>query len=203
VGSFLTGALAGYGIAIPVGPVAVLIVQVGMRCGFRCAASAAAGAATADFLFAALAVVAGASLTAVIDSIEEPFRYVSAAILVVMAISTYLSARKAAEPVDISIPARNEYAITYAKFLGLTVVNPPTILYFAAFILGMGITEDLSALEGALFIVGAALASLSWQLVLATVGGTAHRRLSSGFQRGAGIVGSLVVLGMAAAILAR
>lgn len=41
---FLIGLVAGFGIAIPVGAIAVLIVQVGTRCGFRCAASAGAGA---------------------------------------------------------------------------------------------------------------------------------------------------------------
>jgi threonine/homoserine/homoserine lactone efflux protein len=57
--AFVLGMIAGYGIAIPVGAIAVLIVQVGIRCGFRCAASAGAGAATADLLYALLAVTGG------------------------------------------------------------------------------------------------------------------------------------------------
>jgi arginine exporter protein ArgO len=49
---FLTGVIAGYGIAIPVGAIAILIVQVGIKCGFRCAFAAGAGAATADLAHA-------------------------------------------------------------------------------------------------------------------------------------------------------
>lgn len=52
----LEGVLAGYGIAIPVGAIAVLILDVSLRRGFRVGFMAGAGAAFADFLYAALAV---------------------------------------------------------------------------------------------------------------------------------------------------
>lgn len=42
--TFLLGVVAGLGIAIPVGAIAVLIVQVEIRCGFWCGTSAGAGA---------------------------------------------------------------------------------------------------------------------------------------------------------------
>ncbi len=32
---FVEGLIAGYGIAIPVGAIAILIVEMGLRCGFR------------------------------------------------------------------------------------------------------------------------------------------------------------------------
>ena len=60
--AFITGVVAGYGIAIPVGAIAILIMEAGIRRGFRPAFFAGAGAATADFLYAALAVVGGAAL---------------------------------------------------------------------------------------------------------------------------------------------
>jgi len=41
--SFVAGALAGWAIAIPVGAIAVLIVEIGIRRGFRLAAAASAG----------------------------------------------------------------------------------------------------------------------------------------------------------------
>lgn len=78
--SFWVGVLAGYGIAIPVGAIAVLIVQIGMRCGFWCAASAGAGAATADLAYSVLAVAGGATLAAVVESVGRPVRWVSAGV---------------------------------------------------------------------------------------------------------------------------
>lgn len=83
MGTFLTGALAGYGIAIPLGPITVLPIQVGIRRGWTCAASAAAGAATADLTFAIAAVASGAAVAGLIESVEGPFRILSALVLVI------------------------------------------------------------------------------------------------------------------------
>lgn len=57
---FIEGLIAGYGIAIPVGAIAILIVEMGLRCGFKVGFMAGAGAATADLLYASLATLAGA-----------------------------------------------------------------------------------------------------------------------------------------------
>lgn len=203
MGAFLTGALAGYGIAIPVGPIAVLIIQVGMRCGWACGASAAAGAAAADLTFALAAVLGGAAIAGLIESVEEPFRILSALVLLAMAVSVFVSSRRSGPEVGTELPNRREYAATFAKFLGLTIVNPPTVIYFVAFIVGLGLADDLTGVQGVAFVAGAFLASLSWQLVLATTGAVAGSRLSEGVQRGTGVLGSLIVAGMAIAVLLR
>lgn len=141
MGTFLTGALAGYGIAIPVGPIAVLIIRVGIRCGWMCAASAAAGAAVADLTFAVAAVLGGAAVAGLIESVEGPFRVLSGVILLAMAASIFLSARRERPALAAEFPDRREYAATFGKFLGLTIINPPTVIYFAAFIVaGMAVT---------------------------------------------------------------
>ena len=51
----VAGLLAGWGVAIPLGAIGVMVVDIGMRAGLRPAAAAAAGVATADFLYAAVA----------------------------------------------------------------------------------------------------------------------------------------------------
>ncbi len=203
MGTFLTGALAGYGIAIPVGPIAVLIVQVGIRCGWTCAVSAAAGAATADLTFAAAAVLGGAAIAGLVESVASPFRIVSALVLIVMAISFFVAARREQPPIDAALPKPREHAKTYAKFLGLTIINPPTIIYFVAFVVGLGLADDLTAAQAVAFAAGAFLASLSWQLVLATTGSMARARLPGPAQQVTGVIGSVIVAGMAVAILLR
>ena len=57
------GMAAAYGIAIPVGPIAVLILRTGVSRGLRAAAAAGAGAATADLIFATSAMVFGAAVS--------------------------------------------------------------------------------------------------------------------------------------------
>ena len=52
IDTLLAGAVAGYGIAIPVGAIAILILETGLQRGFRLAAAAGTGAAVADGIYA-------------------------------------------------------------------------------------------------------------------------------------------------------
>ncbi len=199
----LKGVVAGYGIAIPVGAIAVLIVEVGIRCGFRCAFFAGAGAATADLIYAGLAVIGGAALAGAVESVDQPLRLASALVLTVIAVVGLRRVGRRQQLVDVPLPDRRELASTYARFVGLTIINPTTIVYFAAVIVGLGVADGMSAGEGALFALGAFGASLSWQTTLAGVGAFAGDRLSERAQRGAVIGGNLVILALALAILIR
>lgn len=201
--SFVTGVVAGYGIAIPVGAVAVLIVQVGIRCGFWCGASAGAGAATADLAYSVLAVMGGVALAASVQAIGEPLRWASAGVLAVIAVRGLYRARLEPAVVQTGLPARTEYAGTYAKFFGLTIINPLTVVYFAAVVVGLGLADDLRAGQAALFAAGAFLASLSWQTLLAAVGSLIGHRISRRFHLGAAVLGNVVVLAMATFIVFR
>ena len=58
-GALVAGLLAGYGVAVPVGAVAVLVVGLTARTSLRVGAAAALGVATADGVYAP-AAVAGA-----------------------------------------------------------------------------------------------------------------------------------------------
>jgi len=84
---------------------------------------------------------------------------------------------------------------TYGKFLGITIINPLTVVYFAAFILGRSRSADIP------FVLGVALSSLSWQTSLAFVGGVAGRRLSPRFQLMAVVLGNLLVAGLGVRML--
>jgi arginine exporter protein ArgO len=199
--ALFSGLLAGYGIAIPVGAIALLIVQVGIKCGFRCAFMAGAGAATADLVYAGLAVVGGAGLAQVIDSAGDAFRIASGVVLIAIAAVGLRKATKPVEQVEIAMPNRSELAGTYARFLGLTIINPTTIVYFAAVVVGLGVASGLTPVGGLLFCVGAFFASLSWQTLLAFIGASAGKRMSPRVQVVAMVVGNLLILGLAAAIL--
>ena len=83
--------------------------------------------------------------------------------------SRLVGSRRQQPSLDSDLPRPREYAKTYVKFLGLTIVNPPTVIYFVAFVVGLGLADDLTAAQGAAFVAGAFLASLSWQLMLATI----------------------------------
>ncbi len=200
--ALLTGLLAGYGIAIPVGAISVLIVESGLRNGFAQSFAAGAGAATADLMYASLAVIGGVALSETVNSVGDEFRVASAVLLILIAVRGLLRIRSGpAQFVKRSGPNIGELGRTYVRFVGLTIINPTTIIYFAAVIIGLGIAEEFSATEGFLFAGGAFLASLSWQTLLAGVGSFAGQRLGPTARAVAAILGNSLVLTFAAVIL--
>jgi len=201
--ALVDGLLAGYGIAIPVGAIAVLIVETGIRSGFRPAAAAGAGAATADLVYASLAVAGGTAISRAIDSIATPFKYVSAAVLAAIAVVGLLRAgRRTTAPAG---PGAGRIHLwrTYRRFVGMTLVNPLTVVYFTLFIVGSGLAAGLGPASGAVFVLAAFGASLSWQTVLAGIGGLGHHALSPRFRTGASVLGNLVVLALAVVVALR
>jgi arginine exporter protein ArgO len=199
---FITGLIAGYGIAIPVGAIAVLIIERALRDGFAQGFAAGAGAATADFIYAGLAALAGERLAALLLPYSTPLRVASG--LVLLAIGSYglWRLRSVDGAVTRQVTDHSRVGRTFFQFLGLTLLNPLTIAYFGALILGRGAgASGLS--ERALFVLGAGLASLSWQTLLAVFGAFANRRLPPKTQRMTGLVGHLIVLALGVNMLAQ
>jgi len=206
---FLAGAVAGLGIAIPVGAIAILIVETGLRRGFRLAAAAGAGAATVDGLYALVAAAFGAALAAILAPWETPLRVLAVVVLVAIALRGLLGIRALSRPVaadgapiraDVEAAERGGSAVrTYGVFVAITLLNPVTVTYFAALILGLGSTGAGPA-EKAAFVLGAFLASLAWQTLLAAVGAFLHRRLSPGLRAGVVLLGNAIILAFAIAI---
>lgn len=201
-GAFAAGALAGYGVAIPVGAIAVLIVETAVRRGFRIGAAAGAGAASADGVYALVAVVAGTAVAALLEPWSRPLRLLSAAVLVAIAVRGFLSLRGARRPAaaaDGSAPAGPGPGGTYARFLGLTIINPMTVIYFAALVLGLPAIGAGQAGRLA-FVAAAFAASLSWQLTLAAFGAVVHHRLPPAAATVTSLVGNVIILVFAAGI---
>ncbi|MEU8610096.1 LysE family transporter, partial [Actinoplanes sp. NPDC048791] len=221
------------------------------------------GAATADGVYALIAVLGGAALAAAIAPIATPLRWVAAVILLLLAVHTAWSAlrKRTTQPDSSDDPARPERASpdggarapgladpdagalgagpvaavpvagrdggisdagrdggvsdagrdggvsdagrdgpaaaadglaaprsagkgaggldtttagrAYLGVLGLTLLNPATIVYFAALVMGRGGTGG-----GVWFVVGAFVASASWQLLIAGGGALVGRLLT-------------------------
>ncbi|HEV2755045.1 MAG TPA: LysE family transporter [Actinomycetota bacterium] len=199
--AFWEGALAGYGIAIPVGVIAVLLVDLAMRRGFVAAAAAGAGVATADLVYALVAVLVGAAVAETVEPYEDTLRIVSAVVL--LGVAAYLL-RGALRRRDPAAPAPKiataGVVATYLRFLGLTILNPATITYFVALILGLD-RGDASAADKVLFVTAAFLASLSWQVSLAGLGAFLHKRLPENARAIFGTIGAVVIAGFALRLL--
>jgi arginine exporter protein ArgO len=190
--ALLAGVIAGYAIAIPVGAISVLIIHTGMSDGLGRGLAAGAGAATADGIYAALAVLAGLGVSALIAPIEAPLRVVGGIALAAIAVRRLLILRTPAGTLPNRSSTRRPHSRTYATLLGLTLLNPATIVYFAALAVGLpflaGVPERL-VFAGAAFV-----ASLSWQSVLALFGATIGRRSGNRLRLPTVLLGNGVVL---------
>ncbi|WP_399925024.1 LysE family transporter [Streptomyces kanamyceticus] len=204
--ALIAGLLAGYGIAMPVGGVATYLVALTARTSLRTGACAALGIATADGLYALVAAVGGTSLTRLTAPLMTPLRWASVLVLLALAawgaavaIRQYRDPGTAVGGTGTPLgPAR-----AYAALLGLTLLNPATVIYFAALVLGGRTTASLTGPEQAAFALAAFMASASWQLLLAG-GGAALGRVLTG-RKGrliTALASSTLITGLAVHLLA-
>ncbi|CAI9399984.1 LysE family transporter [Nocardioides sp. T2.26MG-1] len=191
----LSGLVTGWAIAIPIGAVGAFLVTLSARTSFAVGAAGALGVATVDGGYALLAVVAGAAVADALEPVAEGLQVASGLVLLVIAVLT--AAHAVARTGRVRQASTMRPAAAYALFLGITAVNPTTVVYFAAVVLG---NQHLTsgAAQGAVFVTAAFAASASWQLVLAG-GGAALGRIATGHRAHlvTGLVSAVVVAGLA------
>lgn len=203
-GAVVAGLVAGYGIAIPVGAVGAYLVAVTARAGWRTGAGAALGVATADGVYALVAVLGGSALVPLLAPVMTPLRWASAVLLVALAARAAWTAVRAYRARDRATgdgdPARPLTPLrAYVTFLGITILNPMTVIYFAALVLATGPSGPSTALDRTAFVLAALVASASWQLFLASGGALLGRGLTGPRGRLAtALVSSALIAGLAA-----
>lgn len=185
--ALVAGLLAGYAIAMPVGPVATYLVSLTARSSLRVGSAAALGVASVDGLYALAAAAGGDTLAGVVRRAAGDLRLAAAVVLLYVAGRGAVRAwhryragwRASGRPLAGAGPMRPARA--FGTFIGLTAVNPATFAYFAALVAGGG--HDLTSAAELMVFAGAAwVASASWQLALACGGALAGRVLAG--QRG-------------------
>ncbi|MFB6820933.1 LysE family transporter [Streptomyces virginiae] len=220
----LAGAAAGLGVAMPMGAMSVLLLQEAMR-DRRTAVAAAAGIAAVDLGYAALATALGPWVASHISPVEAWVRLASAVILLVIAVHGLAGARRpgagpesdagpdsgavlvqdtvASEAgtgagvgqAGVSVRARPGNA--FARYVGLTALNPTTALYFAALTTAQGAALGTGT-AGTAFLLGVGAASLLWQQALVALGSLAGTRIPDRarvwtFRLGYGLVAAYAV----------
>ncbi|MFE9031737.1 LysE/ArgO family amino acid transporter [Streptomyces iakyrus] len=179
--ALVAGLLAGYGIAIPVGAVGTYLVSLTARTSLRTGVCAALGVATADGLYALAATLGGTALASALRPVLGPLRWVCVLVLLalaawgaVTAVREYRGHRLATR----TSPAPPSPTRAFVGLLGITLLNPTTVIYFAALVLGSQATGPAGPLEQGVFVLAAFAASASWQVLLAGSGALLGRALT-------------------------
>lgn len=164
----IAGFLAGLALAIPLGPMAILLISTTLKYGRKIGAFGALAMASVDLLYAATVFAFGQLVISQLTDWVLPLRILGSAILIFVALKIFIEARGSAalDSPDLTQTKQSRFK-TYAKFFGLTVLNPATAFYF------FGITPSVATLatesSGAstsLFALGVFIGSVIWQLSL-------------------------------------
>lgn len=198
------GLTAGLAVAIPVGPISLLIVDRAMHSGRTVGLAAAAGVASTDLVYAALALSATTWVTRTFAPVTVPATYLAATVIAVIGVRGLLATRR---PTDlghlddvVEVTAARP-AWTFLGFVALTAINPATVLSFTALTLALA-DRLVSPGPRMAFVVGVGVGSFVWQAVLAAVGAHLGRRPRPSVQRRTRQVGSLVLLLLAGLVAA-
>jgi arginine exporter protein ArgO len=187
------GIVAGLAVAIPLGAMGVLIVDLGVRGGFRPAFLAGLGTALADGLYATVAAVAGLAVGAWLAPAERAIALAAAAVLAAIAVYGLVAMRRG--PAARALPPADHRLV--ARFLALTAVNPATAATFAGLIVGLPAVAHASAPGKAAFVAGAFGASLAWQSTLAGGGALMRHGLPPSARTWTSVIGRVIVLALA------
>ncbi|URM90637.1 LysE family transporter [Streptomyces sp. MRC013] len=206
ISALVAGAVAGFGIALPVGAVGVYLVAVTARSSLRTGVCAGLGVATADGVYALIATVGGSVLTPLLEPVAVPLRWTSALLLIglalrgaVITVGRYRRRHAAGGEVEGGAlrPGR-----AYLTFLGITLMNPLTVVYFTALVLGGGTDGRPGGLEAASFAAAAFVASAGWQVLLAGGGALLGRALIGARSRlTTALASSVLIIVLAAHLL--
>ncbi|WP_052666134.1 LysE family transporter [Nitriliruptor alkaliphilus] len=200
LGAAVAGLAAGLALAVPLGPIGLLLVDVSSRRGRHHGIAAALGIATVDLGYATLAVGSGAAVTALLAPVDEVLRSTAAILLVglgVLGVRAAWNERRGA--VTPPPPPRGSAARTGLAFAALTAVNPGTLLHGG--IIAVALSDRLPSLQArAAFVLSLAVASLSWQLGLVGVGTVLGRLPRPAARRWLRAAGGAAVITLGAAI---
>lgn len=199
--AFCWGLLAGIGLAAPLGAIGILLLREGLASGFKEASPAAAAVALMDTSYCAVAVTVGAVVAPVVDSWGTvPMVAGGLALIALGGIGVFKTFARGRGSLLQAVAPQAARSRKFLLFAGLTAINPATLVYFAALTGGLG--GALGSFSASLaFVLGVAVASLSWQLGLVLIGHAFRGRITDRAQRLLNVAGHSLVLALGFAAL--
>jgi threonine/homoserine/homoserine lactone efflux protein len=176
--TLLRGVAIGFAIAAPIGPIGILCIRRTLASGVATGIASGLGAATADAIYAFIAGAALALATHVLARIGTPLHVIGGLALIALGVRTLRE--RDSEETRASTPHPRDLVLAWASTIGLTLVNPATILSFAGIVAGtLGGTNALAVPAVAAFALGVFVGSSAWWVVLCGAVGAVRHGLGS------------------------
>lgn len=195
---FWLGVVSGVPLMLAVGPIAVLLVELGIAQGWRRAWPAGVGVAGADLTYACVAAVSGAALQRALHPYATAMRWVAAGLLLALALTMLrravgeIRAARRGVVTDAGVPSLRPDGRLAARLMGLTLMNPLTIVAFTSLVVATG---ERGSNVG--WPLGIATASLVVHASLVGLGSSLRRAMPPLGPSWFRVAGSLLIVGLA------
>ena len=153
----------GMAVAAPVGPMSLLCIHRTLDHGQRSGLVFGAGVAAADLTYAAIAAFGVTAVSSVLLAGTAWIRLVGSVLLIILGVRIALAAPRTDNRSASAGSGRRVFLTAY----GLTMTNPPTILFFAGIF--AAVASMASASQSITFAVGVFAGSMLWWLILTTL----------------------------------
>ena len=201
---FTIGFFAGLALAIPVGPMAIMLINTTLEKGWRHGVAGASAMASIDFSYALTVFLLGHAVSSFFSTWGQLLSFVGAAILLALGITTLIrnfkllktSAEELSTAKSGATPAK-----TYLLFAGATILNPPTALYFLGIAPSVAQVDSENFLLSAfVFAIGVFVGSIIWQQGLALTGTTLRRFAQNKVRVFFGLIGGALIIALAVSL---
>lgn len=160
---FIKGAILGFVIAAPVGPIGLLCIRRSLAYGQKHGFFTGIGAATADMFYGAVAAFGLTSLSSLLVAQQNYLQLLGGLFLGWIGFQTFRSV-PVTQTQNVESPSL--FRSYFSTFL-LTITNPTTILSFIAAFTSMNLSMDVENYNGAIAITtGVFVGSAIWWLML-------------------------------------
>ncbi len=161
LGFFVKGAMLGFAVAAPVGPIGLLCIHKTLQFGRLSGLFSGLGAAVADTLYG---VIAAFGLTFISNTLMQGqfwIRLTGGVFLLYLGGRTFLSKSAALKT---TVTLSSNLFVDFITTLLLTLTNPLTILSFLAIFAGLGLSPDHG--EALRLVSGVFVGSCFWWILL-------------------------------------
>ena len=187
---FLRGAVLGFTIAATVGPITMLTIRRTLAYGWAVGFASGLGVVTVDTTYGAVAAFGITAISDALVAISRPLALVGGLFLIYLGIRTMRS--QPTDPREADPAGRPSVVTAYASIVGLTFTNPLTILSFAALFVSFGVQGSVA--DATLVVIGVAVGSLLWWVILTTTLAVIRHRLSLRTLRAANVLSGAVIV---------
>ena len=190
------GFALGFLVAASPGPIFFLCLRRTLLRGWRVGFLSGLGVATADGLYAAIAVFGVAAIATLLTGASRWLELIGGAALVLVGLRSIIDRPAVAET---PAPATGRgLAWAYVSTLGLTITNPATIISFAALAAALGAGLSGGFVRPAVVVLGVFAGSATWWAVLTVLAAALRTRVTAAVARAIGVVSGLAIAGLGA-----